>query len=70
MIGLLRQIYKGIAYCHYHPEDKLKKEMLDSLILKAWDLGYPRTYFDKPNNEIPISDMTEWEINYSLKDIS
>lgn len=69
MNWVIRQCYKGIAYCYYHPEDTFKKGELDKLILKAWNLGYPRIGFDKGNEEILIEEMTEWEIKYCLKDI-
>ena len=66
MNPILRQIYKGIAYCYYHPEDITKKKALEKLFMTAWAMGYPKSYFDKPNKDIDISDMTEWEIKYVL----
>lgn len=69
MNQIIRQCYKGIAYCHFHPHDKEKREALEKLILIAWNLGYPRTYFNyqsKDTNSITINDMTEWEIKYVL----
>lgn len=67
MNDIIRQCYKGIAYCHFHPTDMKKKEILDKLLLKAWDLGYSKVSFDKPNKEITIGDMTIWEIGYMFK---
>lgn len=65
----LRQVYKGIAYCYFHKDEKSKREMLNKLVLKSWNMGYPRTYFDRPTEDITIGDMTIWEIGYSLKDV-
>lgn len=69
MNPIIRQVYKGIAYCYFHPEDMDKRLMLNNLILDAWNLGYPRTSFDYGNKEIMIEDMTEWEVKYCFKDI-
>ena len=69
MNQVIRQCYKGIAYCYYHPEDKKKSEILNSLILRAWYLGFPKVSFDIPTPHIAIGDMTKWEIGYSLKDV-
>ena len=66
MHPIIRQCYRAIAYCHFHPDDKTKRLALDNLIKLSWDLGYPRTYFDMPNSEIKVEDMTEWELKYVL----
>lgn len=66
MDPILRQCYKGIAYCYFNPDDIVKKKSLDTFISLAWKLGYPRTYFDIPSKEIKVEDMTEWEIKYVL----
>jgi len=63
---VIRQCYQAIAYCHFHPDDIVKKKALDNLIKLAWNLGYPRTYFDNPSKEVKVEDMTEWEIKYVL----
>lgn len=69
MNEVIRNCFKAIAYCHFHPDDKKKKGLMDALILRAWNLQYPRVWFNNPNKDIVIGDMTRWEIAYALKDV-
>jgi hypothetical protein len=67
MNQVLRDCYKGIAYCHYHPDDLNSKKVLDKRLMVAWAMGYPKTFFAKISHltdEIKVTDMTEWEVKH------
>jgi len=66
----LRNIYRGIAYMHFHPEDKAKQKLLDDLFAKVWALGYPKAFFyqqTKLTDEIEVEDMSDWELKYIFR---
>lgn len=70
MNPILRNIYRGIAYCHFNPDQIAKCKELEKLFEKAWYLGYPRDYFYRKSeltNEIMVEDMTDWELQYIFK---
>ena len=71
MVRTLRNIYMGIAYIHFHPDDKKKVALPEKLFKDAWYLGYPRDYFyhkSELTNEIMVEDMTDWELKYIFRE--
>ena len=71
MDQIFRNIYRGIAYMYYHPEEKNKQKLLDELFTKAWHMGYPKTYFYQQSpltEEIKVEDMTDWELKYIFRE--
>jgi len=52
---------------YFHPKDRERTVLLNSLLNQAWKLGMAKASFSlktKYTDEIKVEGMTEWELKY------